>query len=257
MHSVIFQVLLWVAPHGCLAAVLFLLLSRRRYTSLPFFFVYALFTMVHFLLMFGVYLFWFFFEPGRTFNVYYIILTIGSGVGTILQFGALYELASKLLFSVSNRTAAFRKLVQWVAAALLLLAAGLAAALSQPGLHRFLRAFQSLEFSASLISIGLLLALLLFTSVLGVSWKSLPAGLAVGFGVWSSAEMSALALLSVLGKPGYLTIDMIRAASFLVCTIVWLAYLLGPEPRPKFTGKGLQMSELELLDQKLQRMIQE
>ncbi len=92
-------------------------------------------------------------------------------MGTILEFCALCELASKLLFSVSNRTAAFRKLVQWVAAALLLLAAGLAAALGQAGIHRFLRAFQSLEFPASLLSIGLLFALLLFTSRLGVSWK--------------------------------------------------------------------------------------
>lgn len=256
MNSAFLQVLLWVAPHVCLAVVLYSLLSRRAYQKLPFFFAYTLFTLIHFLLIFGIYLFWLFVHPGQTSNLYYETLIIGSGLGTILQFCVLYELASQLVFSLSKLAAIFRRLAQSIAAVLLLVAAVASAFIGGPGIHRLLKAFQTLDFSASLISTGLLLALFLFTSFLSISWQSLPAGVALGFGVWSSAEMAASALLSALGKSGYLTIDVIRIISFLVCTIIWLIYAIRPEHRPKFKGRSIPLPELEALDQEMQRMMQ-
>jgi hypothetical protein len=115
--------------------------------------------------------------------------------------------------------------------------------------------FQTLEFSANLVKLGLLLVVLVCTIGLKIPWKSLPAGLALGFGIQSSAEMGASALYSALGKPGFLTVDMIRMVAFLFCTIVWLVCIVRPEKPSEFKEQGLGVSELELLEQQMQKMM--
>jgi hypothetical protein len=59
--------------------------------------------------------------------------------------------------------------------------------------------FQTLQFSANLVKLGLLFVLLVCTIGLKIPWKSRPAGLVLGFGIQSSAEMGAWAFYSAVG----------------------------------------------------------
>jgi len=245
----------FLGQHVCLAVSLALLFSRDRRKQFPFFFAYVAIELIYFFAVLAAYLHWILSDPTHTSKLFYQVLISGLGVVSILQFGVLYELASTLLFSRSHMAKIFGPIVRWAGAILLLSAALLSALLPQPGMRRLMSIFQTLDFSASLIEIGLLLVLLGFTSALNIPWKSLPAGIALGFGISAAAEMAGSALISALGKPGFLTVDLIRMAAFQVCTLIWLAYILRPERPPQFTGTGLHLPQLEVLDEQMQRML--
>ena len=48
---------------------------------------------------------------------------------------------------------------------------------------------------------------------------------------------------------------MIRMGAFLLCTIVWLVCIVRPEKPTEFKDQGLRVSELELLEQQMQKMM--
>src|SRR5262249_33063387 len=99
-------------------------------------------------------------------------------------------------------------------------------------------------------------ALLLLSRVLYISWRGLPAGLALGFGIDSCTELSAAPLFSVFGRAGYVPLDLVRQGAFHVCVVIWLIYIFLPTPPHNLKGTGLQKSDLELWDSELEKMVQ-
>lgn len=246
--------LLWIVPHAGLAACLFLLFRRHLQRHLFSFTIYIEFKLFEFLGLFSFSIL----APkfsSTPLNSYRYAAAAGLAVSVTLGFIVLYELCKETLFSRSELARVLFSFFRWTVAALLLAGALLSALLPQSTLERVVAVFQVLDLVSSLLRIGLLFALLAFTTALNISWKSLPAGVALGFGVWSCAEMAGSSLLSILGKRGYLTIDLVRMGAFNVCVLIWLIYIFRREKTPKFTGTALQLSELELLDQQMQRML--
>jgi hypothetical protein len=103
--------------------------------------------------------------------------------------------------------------------------------------------------------LGLLISLLFFSRALQISWQSLPAGIALGLGISASAELSGAALLSVLGRAGYIPVDFIRMGAFHLCVVIWLVYIFLPSRSPSFTGHRPDRTDLEAWDQYLQKMV--
>jgi hypothetical protein len=246
---------LWIAPHVLLGAIVFFLHTRRLRPRFPLFFVFCVFELLYFLAGFASYIRWSVLHPGRVSGFYYGVLIVGFALSALLEFVALYEIADKLILSNSYLSKSLRPLLRWTAATALLVAVAASALLSRPDLARIISVFQTLAFSANLIKIGLLFALLLFTGALGLSWRSLPAGIALGFGISAAAELGASALLSELGRSGYLSMDLIRMASFHICVVVWLVYVLLPEKPKSLETSTEQLSEIELRMQELQRIV--
>lgn len=246
---------LWIAPHLLLGAVLFFLHRRRLRPRVPLFFISCFFGLVYFLAGFASYIRWSVLHPGTVSGLYYGVLVVGFALSALFEFAVLYEIADGLILSNSYLSKSLRPLLRWTAATALLVAVAISALLSRPDLARIITVFQTLAFSANLIKIGLLFTLLLFTRALGISWRSLPAGIALGFGISAAAELGASALLSELGRSGYLSMDLIRMASFHICVVVWLIYVLLPEKPKSLETSPEQLSEIELRMQELQRIV--
>jgi len=243
-----------IAPHVFLAAAVLLFLRRRLRRIFPFFLALMLSQLVYFIAAALAYIYALS-DPARLTFVYQYVFISGLGITAILQFGVLYELCDHLFLSGLDFWGDLRKTLRWIAALLLLSGSMISALLARVELARVVTVFQTLDFSANLIKIGLLLALLLFTRVLGISWRSLPAGIALGFGISATAEMAASALISQPGRTGYVTVDFIRMAAFHVCVLVWLIYIVWSKKEPSFSGNNVQISELESHLQELQRIV--
>jgi len=244
----------FIAPNVLLAIAMGLFLRRGGRTRYVFFFSSMLFQLGYFLAAIVAYLYALS-DPVRLTYVYQWVVTSGLAIGTIFELGVLYELCDKLFLSGLHFWADLRKAFSWIAALLLLSASVISALLARLELARAMAVFQTLDFSANLLKIGLLLTLLLFTRVLGISWRSLPVGIALGFGISAVAEVAASALMSQPGQRGHFTVDLIRMAAFHVCVLVWLVYILLPEKKKDFDETGLRPSELESHIQELQRMV--
>lgn len=244
---------LWIAPNALLVPCLVGLFRRGFHRRFPLFLGYIAAQLVLFFAALVPALL-ILFSPSYL-SAYRWVLVIGTGVSAILELAVIYELGNELLLTRSFLASIVRPLLQWVGALLLLLAAASSALLPDAGIDKLTRCFQMLDFSASLLIVGLLLAVFLFTRALHLSWRSLPTGIALGFGIIASAEISASALISVLGKSGYVTVDLIRMAASHIGTLMWAIYVFVPEQPANFVGTGLQKPELEFWDQELQRMV--
>jgi len=243
-----------IAPQVVLAAAVVVFLLRRLQVAFPFFFGLMLLQLAYFVAA-GLAYTYALSDPVRLSFVYQWVFVSGIGITAILQFGVLYELCDHLLLSKLHFWNDLHILFSWITAFLLLAASVISALLARVEHARLIAVFQTLDFSANLIKIGLLLALLLFTRVLGISWRSLPTGIALGFGISATAEMVASALISQPGRHSYVTIDTIRMVAFHVCVLVWLLYILLPQKKKDSGETGLQMSDFENHMQELQRMV--
>jgi len=172
-------------------------------------------------------------------------------VSSAFQIAVIYELANKLI-PFHSSLSLLRLLSRWTLATLLLLAT-IAAALFYP--HPTIgRVTMTLSLATNLVAVGLLLALALVTRIVGVSWRSLPAGVAVGLGISATGELAGAALF---GQPGMSILgDNVRLISWHVCVLVWLVYLLLPGKPASTREATRQISELSADPQELQRFFQ-
>lgn len=246
---------LWVAPHILLGVALGVFFRRGLRKQFPFFLAYVVFDLFNFLALVGANVV-VIFHPAYPLNLYRWILVWGLGVSSLLSFGVIYELVNQMILSRSTLAQTLRPVLRWSAAVLLLLTAVASGSLALTSVERVMNVFQLLDFASNVLQVGLLAVLFLFSRVLQVSWRSFPVGIAIGFGILGCVELSAAALLSVIGARGYAAIDAVRLTAYHVCVLVWLGCLVFPEREPKFAGKLLQKSELEFWDQELQRMVQ-
>lgn len=243
-----------IAPYLLLFAALVVFLKRKLRRQHPFFFAFMLFQLGYFAIGTAAYVYALS-DPGRLTHFYQWVVVIGLPISAAFELGVLHELSDQLLLSHLKFGGRFPAFLRWTAASLLILASVISALMATGGMARVTAVFQALNFSSHLIEIGLLLALLLFTRVLGISWRSLPAGVALGLGISAAAEMAASALISQLGPKPFVTVDFIRTAAYFVCVLVWFIYILIPEKREAFSGTRLQVSDLEVHLQDLQRMV--
>ena len=250
------QLLAWylfIAAHVILAACVVAFVRQQRWKQYPIFFAYAVCELVSFLVAYtlGCLLL----RSLVSSDTYQWAVVFAEVLSTAVQLAVLYELADQLILSRSLLRATLRSLLRWSGAVLLLIAAALTALLAHPGMDRAVSVFEMLNFASNLIVVGILFVLLLFSHALQVPWRSLSAGLALGFGITSGLEMASSALVSVLGGKSLIPVDVIRMSAFLICAAVWLVYVLLPD-LSLVSGIRLEKSEMEFWDHELQRMVQ-
>lgn len=245
---------LFVAPSVLLGCCAFLLWRQRLDRKYPIFAAYVGFQFLQFIVLFTADLLAL--SSIGSLATYRWVLVGATGVVAVLQVGVLYELASELLLSQSSLANSVRPLLRRSLASVLLIAVGSSALLPQTASERVVTAFQVLDFASNLMATGLLLTLTLCTRALRISWRTLPAGIALGLGVNATAELCGSALLSVVvGRSGYVATDLIRTGSYHVCVLIWFIYLLRPAPSPNLKGKRFRKADLEAWDEELQKMV--
>jgi hypothetical protein len=243
-----------VAPHLFLALALGLFLWRGCRTEYPFFFAYIVFEISYVLVAFGVYLYALS-NPARLTHEYQWVVTSGVAIGALFEFGALYELSDHLILSRMKDSDGLRRFLRWTAAILVLAGSLTSALLARNDLNSVAAAFQTLNSSVNLAKLGFLLALILLTRVLHISWGNLSAGIAVGFGLSAAGELGASALMSLLTYVSYPVVDLVRMSAFHGCTVIWIVYILRGEKARISETTPVQLSELESHVQELQRMV--
>lgn len=246
---------LFIAPSVLVGCCAFPLWRQRIHRIYPIFGAYVVFLLLQFIVLFTSNLL--IILSVASLATYRWLLVVITGVAAVLQVGVLYELASELLLSQSRLANSMRPLVRWSLALALLIAAGSSALFPRTASEHVVLVFEILDFAANLIGTGLLLALILCARAVGISWRALPAGIALGFGINSSAELCASALQSVLvGRRGDIATDFIRTGGYHLCVLIWFIYILKPGWLPSFKGKALGKVELETWDDELQKMVQ-
>jgi hypothetical protein len=242
---------LWIAPHVLLAIFLVWLFRRGLQRQLPIFFSYVVFELFQFIVLFTITL-----HSPFSDTIYRWTLVAGEGISSILELGVIYELANRLVLSRSTFGSALRPALQGILGLLVLGAAIGSGAFSGISVERASNIFEMINFSSNLIEAGLVLALFIFARALRVSWNNWAAGVALGFGISASIDLVSAAIRAEWGKRAFGAADLTQMAGFHLGVVVWLVSLFLAGRTRTFPEDKLKISDLELWDQELQRMIQ-
>jgi len=216
---------LWVAPHVLLGAVAGLMYRRRLQKTFPIFFTYILFEIFEFALLFTCYL------VGNGLGAVYRYAYISTlALSTALRFGIIQEIFDNVFADYSNLEK-LATLVMRIVTVVLIVAATVLALYNQGSVSSSVIAgVRLLERSVTVIQVGLLLFLFIFSRMFGISWRSYTFGVAFGFAVFASAQLAewTISLLN-LGEAAKNQLDLLATGSYHVCVLIWLVYLLTAE----------------------------
>jgi hypothetical protein len=238
---------LWIAPHVLQVVILIAMVRRRLYERFRIFFLYTGFEVLQFAVLFGA-------RHAITQEQFFLLLSLGLAVSTVLRFGVVYEVFLELCRAYPALNNLLGMLFRRTAIVLLLTATVLAAATPGSGIYRFRFVVSVFDSSFSIVQCGLLLFLFLFSRYFALSWRQHVFGIALGFGVYASFELASSALRSQI-SPGTYLFDYLSMATYHCCVLIWLFYILAPAPEPRLIVQGLPGHDLEDWSQELQRLL--
>jgi hypothetical protein len=242
---------LWIAPNLLIGVLWLLVLRRHLYRQLLSFAVYLTVQLAIFLVSVILRL-----QSPVPVNLYrWMVLILGGGLLTCSELWVIYELWNKLVFSRSSLARFGRIALSAVLALLVLGSAAASGTFSDISAHHVMNVYQSLDFSSSLIGAGMLFTLFAFARFLGLSWRNWMVGTALGFGVSACIDLASAACRASFGKTAFVPVDITQMVAFHIGVLVWLAYLLAPQPAAHLAGAGLPRAQMDIWNDELQKIV--
>jgi hypothetical protein len=239
---------LWLAPAALLAIVAMTMFRRELHREYPMFFLYALWQVVFTPLLFVL-------DHLASVTVYqyqYVFWLDDLG-SIVLRFAIIYE-----IFTVLFRPhRALKKLVGGVLGlglVTLLVIAVTVGAFGPSATHAdcIVGSMFLLDRAIAVIQCGLLIVLFLLTWYFNLSWRGYIFGIALGFGVLSATQIVTNALLTQAAQSE--SMEFVMMGAYHVCTLIWAAYLVIPEPAATVTT--VPSVDLESWNRELERLLQ-
>jgi hypothetical protein len=168
---------------------------------------------------------------------------LGEAVNAVLGFKVIHEVFLDVFRPYHTLKDLGTLLFRWAGIVMLLVSVVVAFANSyeqSPLVH----AITTLHRSVRIVQVGLILFLILFADLLGVSRKQISFGISLGFGLFASVEL----MLMVLKSGGLVKeeiFDTINMVAYNVATLVWLGYSLSPKTVHEVAVNRLQTRRWE------------
>jgi hypothetical protein len=241
---------LWIAPHVLLAAVAVLLLKRSLLKSFPVFVLYVWYEIAEFVLLFTIA------TTGLHKGAWYVrAYLVTLAISTALRFGVIQEIFNNIFREHGPADALARVSIRWATG--FLLAAAVLVAIFGPGQtsNTLIAGAAWLGRGIAIIQCGLVLFLLLFSSLLGLRLQNYVFGIALGFGILASVELANWALhTGELSKPMARALNLLPTAGYHLAVLVWLGYLMVPA-REMLSAHDVPVRDLDQWNRELERFL--
>ena len=160
---------------------------------------------------------------------YFYSYWICEAVGLILGFAVVYEVFGRLLTPYPALRRLALLIFQWSILVLVLMAAAVLYAQSTADHDRVSTAVMVLEEATRIVEVGLLMFLFLFSTAFGLHWRQCVFGMALGLGIFATAELVGITMRNFRGLPFHHYFEVVRSLAFNTSLFVWAGYLLMPE----------------------------
>lgn len=243
---------LWISPHAFLGVLAVILCTRRLYREFPCFCAYVLYEIAEFIVMFALLS-----APRVTEEQYAYAYYATLILSVALRFGVIDEVSKDLFRESPFLRVSARRSLQCVTG--LLVVVGVLLAVYAPGDNRFwwVAGASVVNRGAAVVQSGLLLALLLFSRFLGLSWRRPTFGITLGLGVLTSVDVAIYALRAEFtSEVAAEFLNLLTTGTYLVCVSIWIGYLLAPEPKPVSLAV-LTQDEVETWNTEFQHLLKD
>lgn len=211
----------WIAPIPVLVFLAATMTRRNLRRDFPVFFTYVIFQIISFAFLFAFF-HW-------SYKVYFCTYWLTSAAGVVLGFAVMREIFANLIRPYDALRDLGSVLFRWAAAVLVMVAGVIAASGAPSKLGGMVMVIFALERSVRVMQCGLVLFMLLFSAHLGISSKHYVFGISLGFGIFAAVELMILTLYA-LGTHESVGMNLLKAMTYTVSTVIWAHYMLSPEP---------------------------
>jgi hypothetical protein len=242
--------LLWISPHVFLAVVAVLMYTRRLYRDFPFFWVYTVYETCEFALLYALNSI-----PRITGQQYTYAYLVTLLISIALRFGVIREVSDNLLRERQFLKEAATRSLRWTQALLVLV--GILCAVYAPGDDgaKLISGLAVINRGVGIVQCGLLVFLMCFSRLLGLSWRGIAFGIALGIGVLSSVDIAVFAIRAQgNGEEWTQALNLLTTGSYLICSLIWLGYILAPE-RKTSAVTNVSGDEVDSWNRELQRWL--
>ncbi|HEX6501744.1 MAG TPA: hypothetical protein VF011_00760 [Terriglobales bacterium] len=208
--------ILWVAELVLESVVIAAMIWRKAYLEFKWFFCYMVWQVLQIAILY----------PCRSSQTaYFYAYCITSPVSLGLGFGVIHEIFMDVFRPFHTLRDLGSVLFKWAGLVMLLVAMIVSA--SGQAIHRepLVDATIILQRSTRVVQCGLILFLLLFSKYLGISWRQRSFGIALGFGIYATLELSVVALR--LGAHiSEDVLNLITMSAYVGAIGIWITYSL-------------------------------
>ena len=241
---------LWISPHALLGVLAVVLCKRRLYREFPVFFAYVFYEIAEFILLFTLHTLAI--VTREQYKYAYCATLLFS---IVLRFGVIDEISKNLFRESHFLKMAARRALQCVTVSLLVVGALLVVYAPGSNNGRWYEGVFVVNRGAAMVQCGLLLALLLSSCFLGLSWRRPAFGIALGLAALTSADLATFALRAAFTSEAAKEIlNLLMTGPYLVCVSIWIGYLLAREPKPASVAV-LPHDEVETWNTEFQRLL--
>jgi len=242
---------LWISPKILLIVLLFLMVRRGLQRQFPMFFIYAALQVVQSSVLFLISS-----HFGFQGEEYHRAYSMTIAVSAASRFAVIYELFKDFFRSYPLLVRPGTIVLRGGTIVLLLAALGLAVLSPGDGVDLLLNATYVLDRTVSILQCGLLISLLLFSRYFSLSWRSRAFGIALGLGVYASVSLATSSIWLHLGAFGNRAVNLFTMATYHLCVLIWMFYLLRPEQPTSYFSNPPPKHDLEIWNNELQRLVQ-
>lgn len=197
------------------------LIYRKTYRMFPAFVTYVFTQIATFAILYPISL-------TSSYQAYFYAYWITAVISVVLGFKVIHEIFLDVFRPYHTLKDLGTVLFKW-AGLVMLLVAGIVTISGQAwNMDPLAQGIATLQRSMRVVQCGMILFLLLFSRYLGVSWRQKSFGIALGFGVFATSELSVLGLR--IGKHiSSTTMNVTDNAAYVAAVVVWAVYAFTKE----------------------------
>jgi hypothetical protein len=236
----------WYIPLGLLGGLLWVLLRRHAYATLPWFVSYAVFAFAAGISRLAVH--------NRP-NLYYATYYITEAGYDLLGILVMYEVLRAVLGTLTRAWWA-RLIFPTVLVGGVLLSFARAQAAPTPFTRRL--AFYILigEIAVRFVQVFIFAGLVTLVPLLGLRWRQYPFGVAAGFGLYSTIALLITTKLSDFGTRFMFLWNLVSLVAYSLTVLIWIWFFSVPQksetPAPELSA--LSPADLKKYKNALRRM---
>lgn len=181
----------------------------------------------------------------------------GIGIATALRFCVIYEVFEHVFRTHAALNRIGRTVFRVALLVFFLGGIGIAALTHSNEVYKAMAILHLLQETASILQVGLLSSLFIFTIFLGLRWRNFAFGIALGLDVYAAANLAAAAIKAHLGLSGSMLLNIATLGVYNLCGLIWIFYLVAPERSLSRSIPKLPDHDLDLWNKELQRLTQQ
>jgi hypothetical protein len=250
-HSLLWHYL-WVAPNLLLLGFAVLIWRRGLQRRFPVFVLFAVVIAVEQLTVYAA-------DVIRAVSgdTFWHVLWGGLLVEALIKFALIGEIFGLVFGQYPSLAKLGTLLIRGAGVVLVLLATVVAAYTHKDSIYWIISGAHILEQTIYIIECGLILFLFVFAAYFRLSWNRSAFGIAAGLGISACVHLATWALMANGDLSVYYRnlLDLTNMATYHVCVLIWIYYLLTPQRNPTTSSVSLPEHSLEIWNRELERLL--